>query len=889
MDEVVNVVIDSSSAKRGIDVLVDSVSKLNEKFKSAETATDKFFNTFNSGLEKAERGVLSLRNIAAGFTAIIGVFNKLGSEMSKFQAFISAMSVSVGGVKNARTEYSFLMQMSDRLGVSINSLSHNYSQLAAATEGTGITTDRLRNIFESFSIAARVMHLSTIDTRLMFYALTQMVSKGSVSMEELRRQLGEKLPGAMKIAAKSVGATSDELEAAIRKGIVDPAKFLPIFADAVRETFGPGLALAMKAFDAEMNRMTNSVQRLLVQMYDLGVADSFTRVIKEINRLLNDPNIGDALGKAIKSIAEDFARFLSTITAEDVKRAFTTIGNGLSMMGRMAANALPFMQKMAEYVGLIAGGYAVFKGVAIGAAAGTAVAGPGGTIPGAVVGGVAALGGVGYVRNKFANLSTPAGAGVTKPITGAAAAAAANENLNAQYFGRTSAHTLADVLKASDKNKKTPMDSFIETLQQRSDGTGEEGNRYDGLRRKAENLGKGSPSKLAQALKLIDDMEMRGEEFDPLIRRLQAAVDIQNRETPDAIDREVERMKKKFPNAPYKAKEAEDYALKFRVQYFEKLRREQDAFDAKQTEIIRQIGVEKSLYEEQFQLIGKGADEKERMVKRLDMEKKLEEQIAALRKEAALERRQFDENGFRGKGKGAIDEAMEELRKLQQAKKTADAGWRQSIQDYVDSVGDMATQISNLMARGFKGMEDALVKFVMTGKLSFRDFANSVIEDLTRILVRKAIVGPLASMLMAFNPFGGAAATPMAVTSPGPVMLAHTGGIANALNSSKMVSMDVFAGARRFHGGGIVGGEVPIIAKREEGVFTPEQMRALAPVSRMPSAVSVMVNVDMGTGSVATQANNDEGQMKEFGQRIGQKVREEIAVQMRPGGMLARS
>ena len=37
----------------------------------------------------------------------------------------------------------------------------------------------------------------------------------------------------------------------------------------------------------------------------------------------------------------------------------------------------------------------------------------------------------------------------------------------------------------------------------------------------------------------------------------------------------------------------------------------------------------------------------------------------------------------------------------------------------------------------------------------------------------------------------------------------------------------MFAGAPRFHAGGILPGEVPIIARRGEGVFTPEQMQAL--------------------------------------------------------------
>ena len=41
-----------------------------------------------------------------------------------------------------------------------------------------------------------------------------------------------------------------------------------------------------------------------------------------------------------------------------------------------------------------------------------------------------------------------------------------------------------------------------------------------------------------------------------------------------------------------------------------------------------------------------------------------------------------------------------------------------------------------------------------------------------------------------------------------------------------------FAGAPRFHAGGVVGlksGEVPIIAQHGEGIFTRQQMRALGP------------------------------------------------------------
>lgn len=70
---------------------------------------------------------------------------------------------------------------------------------------------------------------------------------------------------------------------------------------------------------------------------------------------------------------------------------------------------------------------------------------------------------------------------------------------------------------------------------------------------------------------------------------------------------------------------------------------------------------------------------------------------------------------------------------------------------------------------------------------------------------------------------------------------AHSGGIvgSDALRTT-YASPAVFSNAPRFHSGGIVGDEVPIIAKRGEGVFTREQMKALGDTG---ARVSVNVNV----------------------------------------------
>ena len=69
-------------------------------------------------------------------------------------------------------------------------------------------------------------------------ALGQMVSKGNVSMEELRQQLGERLPGAYSIAARAMGVTEQQLGKLLETGQVVSADLLPKFAAQLQRDMG---------------------------------------------------------------------------------------------------------------------------------------------------------------------------------------------------------------------------------------------------------------------------------------------------------------------------------------------------------------------------------------------------------------------------------------------------------------------------------------------------------------------------------------------------------------------------------------------------------------------------------------------------------------------------
>ena len=74
-------------------------------------------------------------------------------------------------------------------------------------------------------------------------------------------------------------------------------------------------------------------------------------------------------------------------------------------------------------------------------------------------------------------------------------------------------------------------------------------------------------------------------------------------------------------------------------------------------------------------------------------------------------------------------------------------GMKDAITDYQTKANDVAGNVKNAFSNAFQGMEDALVNFVMTGKLAFGDLARSIIQDMTRIVIQQTIMAPFTGWL----------------------------------------------------------------------------------------------------------------------------------------------
>lgn len=101
--------------------------------------------------------------------------------------------------------------------------------------------------------------------------------------------------------------------------------------------------------------------------------------------------------------------------------------------------------------------------------------------------------------------------------------------------------------------------------------------------------------------------------------------------------------------------------------------------------------------------------------------------------------------------KAAQDQALAQFAQFYEDLRRLEGDWQnganRALSTYIDDVANISSQIEDVFSSAFKGMEDALVEFVTTGKLSFTDLADSIVADITRIIVRQQITGPLAELI----------------------------------------------------------------------------------------------------------------------------------------------
>ncbi len=217
-------------------------------------------------------------------------------------------------------EVAYLRQQADRLGVSFETASKGYARFSAAALKSGASVEEARFIFESFSEVARVINLTPPQLEGLFTATGQSFSKGKIQAEELRQQIGERLPGAFAFAQQALKDKFPDLDKALEGGKVGAENFV-IIMESIRKAAADQLPRAIQSLDAEQQRFNTSVLFFKKEIADAGFAQAYVGLLKQLTDFLGSTDgkaFAQAVGGAFASIANGitdlikFAREFST-------------------------------------------------------------------------------------------------------------------------------------------------------------------------------------------------------------------------------------------------------------------------------------------------------------------------------------------------------------------------------------------------------------------------------------------------------------------------------------------------------------------------------------------------------------------------------------------------
>lgn len=283
---------------------------------------------------------------AMGFAGVSlsNFFSQLIQVARETSKAVTALKNVSGSTAQFADNLRYTTQLAQKYGVYVNDLTSNYAKFTAAASIAGMTMADQRKLFESLSRAAAGFGMSADDTNGMFLAVTQMMGKGKIQAEELRGQLGERLPIAMQAMAKAAGTTVAGLDSIMKKGQLLSAEVLPKFADALNEML-PNVDT--DNIETSLNRLKNAFQKFTK---NTGIQDAYKSLIDGLTSFVNYAKdkistlvtfvISLISGKLMANIISYFAKSHSVLNDSVKKHEVAQVQKQLAAQKRIEAEKL---------------------------------------------------------------------------------------------------------------------------------------------------------------------------------------------------------------------------------------------------------------------------------------------------------------------------------------------------------------------------------------------------------------------------------------------------------------------------------------------------------------------------------------------------------------------
>jgi len=201
---------------------------------------------------------------AAGGQVLDNLIQQAGA-VAKLSAEYNKSRMALAGVTSDQEDFNKALSAASSIGqkflLPLVDSTKQFTKLQASVRGAGYDTETTVKAFNGIASAIIATGGSTEDLNGALLATSQVFSKGKVSAEELRQQIGERLAGAFTIFADSSGVAAKELDKLLQKGEVTLDDFIK-FLDELGKRYGSTADLLATAPENAGPRLQVAIQAM---------------------------------------------------------------------------------------------------------------------------------------------------------------------------------------------------------------------------------------------------------------------------------------------------------------------------------------------------------------------------------------------------------------------------------------------------------------------------------------------------------------------------------------------------------------------------------------------------------------------------------------------------
>ena len=245
------------------------INDLRAKLREAMDAIAKFGTEADDKLKKPLNPMKQLRTslegLIGGFVGLQAAMQLVGrafQESMQVESLKSAFTAILGSAELADAELKRISDTADYLGLNFLDLASSFKNFAASALGSGQSLEKTNELFDAFTKTAAVLKMSSEDVKLSLNALGQMFSKGTVSAEELKQQLGERLPGTLQLFSKALGISTRDLNKMMEQGQLMASELIKL-SPVLNEVYGNKITQKVNTLAASVQTLNNTFTKLV--------------------------------------------------------------------------------------------------------------------------------------------------------------------------------------------------------------------------------------------------------------------------------------------------------------------------------------------------------------------------------------------------------------------------------------------------------------------------------------------------------------------------------------------------------------------------------------------------------------------------------------------------